>query len=92
MSPFSLFVVYLLIWWITLFAVLPQGVRGQAEENDIVTGSEPGAPVEANIKDKFKKTTIIATIIWVIVCAIIWSGWVSWDQLAALVGLDTPPK
>ena len=32
MSLFSLFVVYLLIWWVTLFAVLPFGVRGQAEE------------------------------------------------------------
>jgi len=92
MSPFSLFVVYLLIWWVTLFVILPQGIRGQAEENDIVKGSEPGAPVEANIKVKFKKTTLIATIIWAVVCAVIWSGLVSWDQLAAFIGLDTPPK
>ena len=41
MNPFSLFVVYLLIWWVTLFAVLPIGVRGQAEEGEVVRGSEP---------------------------------------------------
>lgn len=90
MSPFSLFVVYLLIWWVTLFMVLPLGVRGQAEAGDIVEGSEPGAPVESNIKRKFKLTTIIATLIWIIVCGIIWSGIVSWDQLAALLGLNKP--
>ena len=86
MSPFSAFVVYLLIWWVTLFGVLPMGVRGQAEENDIVNGSEPGAPVNSDIKRKFVITTIIATIIWVIVCAVIISGILSWDDL----GLHLP--
>ena len=70
--------------------VLPHGVRGQAEMGEIVEGSEPGAPVESNIKRKFKMTTIIATILWVIICSIIWSGLVSWDQLAALMGLNKP--
>ncbi len=88
MSPFSLFVVYLLIWWVTLFMVLPLGVRGQAEMGDVVEGSEPGAPVESNIKRKFKITTIVATILWILVCTIIWSGLISWDELAALLGLN----
>ena len=48
MSPFSLFVSYLLIWWMTLFIVLPLGVRGQAEAGQVVEGSEPGAPVDSN--------------------------------------------
>ena len=81
MSPFSAFVVYLMIWWVTLFGVLPLGVRGQAEEGDVVNGSEPGAPVQSNIKRKAIITTIIATIIWVIVCGIIISGKFSWDDL-----------
>ena len=87
MSPFSLFVTFLLIWWMTLFIVLPLGIKGQAETGDIVEGSEPGAPVESNIKTKFKLTTILATIIWVVVSAIIWSGLVSWDQIAELISL-----
>jgi len=88
MSPFSLFVVYLLIWWVTLFAVLPFGVRGQAEEGEVVRGSEPGAPVNSDIKCKFKITTIIATIIWLIVCIVIWSGIINWDMLANWLGLN----
>ncbi len=80
MNPFSAFVVFLLLWWLTLFLVLPQGIRGQAEDGNIVEGSEPGAPVESNIKAKFIKTTMIAAILWVIVCAIIISGLVNWEM------------
>jgi len=88
MSPFSLFVMYLLIWWVTLFAVLPFGVRGQAEEGEVVRGSEPGAPVQSDMKRKFKTTTIISTILWVIVCSIIWSGVLNWDMLADWLNID----
>jgi predicted secreted protein len=34
MNPFSAFVVFLIIWWVVLFMVLPIGVRGQAEEGE----------------------------------------------------------
>ncbi|WP_427450219.1 DUF1467 family protein [Litorimonas sp. WD9-15] len=79
MNWFSALVVWLIIWWLTLFIILPIGIRGQAEENDIVEGSEPGAPHTLDIKKKFKQTTIIASILWVLTCALILSGWVSWD-------------
>ncbi len=88
MSPFSLFVVYLLIWWVTLFAVLPFGVRGQAEEGDVVKGSEPGAPVESHMKRKVKMTTLVATIIWLIVCGIIWTGALDWDTIAGWLNIE----
>ena len=88
MSPFSLFVVYLLIWWVTLFAVLPFGVRGQAEEGEVVRGSEPGAPVESQMKRKVKITTIVATLIWLFVCSVIWSGLLNWDMLADWLNID----
>lgn len=81
MSPFSAFVVFLLIWWVTLFTILPFGVRGQAEDGEIVRGSEPGAPVKTNIKKKFLITTVVAFVLWVCVCAIIILGVVSWDDL-----------
>ena len=88
MSPFSLFVSYLLIWWMTLFIVLPLGVRGQAEAGQVVEGSEAGAPVDSNIKNKFKLTTIVASVIWLVVSIIIWSGVISWDQMATILGLN----
>jgi len=84
MNWFSALVVWLIIWWLVLFIILPIGIRGQAEENDIVEGSEPGAPHTLNIKRKFIQTTIIASVIWVLTCALILSGIISWDMLAKL--------
>ena len=86
MDPFSMLVVYLLIWWVTLFMVLPTGVRGQAEEGNVVQGTEPGAPVDSQIKRKFILTTIIATVLWVIVCAIIIFDLIDWRTFAFYKG------
>ncbi len=86
MAPFSMLVVYLLIWWVTLFAVLPMGVRGQAEENNIVKGTEPGAPVDSQMKRKVIMTTLVATLIWVVVCAVIIFDLVSWETFALYKG------
>jgi len=58
----NVFLIYILFWWVTLFMVLPFGVRGQAEEGEIVQGSEPGAPVQASIKKKFLITTVLSAI------------------------------
>lgn len=81
MNPFSMFVVFLIIWWVVLFGVLPIGVKGQAEADDIVKGSEPGAPVDSQIKAKFILTTKIAVVIWVLVCGLIMSGILDWNML-----------
>lgn len=80
MGPFSALVVFLIIWWTVLFTVLPRNITGQAEADDIVKGSEPGAPVDPQIKAKFWLTTKIAFVLWLIVCAIIISGVVKWDM------------
>jgi len=85
MNPFSIFVVFLITWWLVLFAVLPMGIKAQADTDDIVKGSEPGAPVDSQIKQKFILTTKVAVVVWIIVCAIIMSGLVSWDMLGGLI-------
>jgi predicted secreted protein len=65
MGPVSGVVVYLLVWWTTLFAVLPWGVRQPDRPENFVGG----APVRANIKKKLVATTLISAIIW---CVIAW--------------------
>lgn len=81
MNWFSAFVIWLILWWLTLFIILPIGIRGQAEEGEIVEGSEPGAPHKLDIKRKFVQTTIITSGLWVIACGVILSGVVSWETL-----------
>ena len=84
MNWFSAFVVWLIIWWLVLFIILPIGIRGQAEEGDIVKGSEPGAPHKLNMKRKFVQTTLIASVLWVLACALIMSGIVTWESLGRI--------
>jgi predicted secreted protein len=37
-------IVFVLAWWISFFAVLPIGVRGQWEDDSTVPGTEEAAP------------------------------------------------
>ncbi|WP_374377684.1 DUF1467 family protein [Dongia sp.] len=52
---------FLVIWWLTLFAVLPWGVR-RTESND--AGHDPGAPANPMLLKKALITTVIAAAIW----------------------------
>ncbi len=82
MPWFSGIMVFLLIWWVTLFTVLPLGVRGQAEENKIHHGSEPGAPLDPQLKRKFIRTTIISVIIWCLLWLTIYFGWIDLERFS----------
>jgi predicted secreted protein len=61
---------YFVIWWILLFAVLPFGVRSQAEAGDVVRGSEPGAPALPALREKAIWTTLAASVVLVVVAAV----------------------
>ncbi|MDJ1156763.1 DUF1467 family protein [Chelatococcus sp. SYSU_G07232] len=58
---------YFVIWWIVLFAVLPFGVRSQAESGEVTHGTEPGAPVRPGLLRKALITTAISAVIFAIV-------------------------
>ncbi|HEY8162868.1 MAG TPA: DUF1467 family protein [Methylocystis sp.] len=60
--------IYVTIWWIVLFAVLPFGVRSAEEAGEeLPEGSDPGAPVAPQLLKKAAVTTVIATIVFVFV-------------------------
>jgi len=81
--------IYFLIWWIALFAVLPWGVRAQ-DTADAAPGTDPGAPAVPRLLAKLIWTTVVATVIWA-ACAVVYTkGWVTLDDLAALI--ITPKK
>lgn len=63
MSPFSALIVFTLGWWITFFAVLPIGVRGQWEDGSTVPGTEEGAPKEPMLAKKALWATAGAAVI-----------------------------
>jgi predicted secreted protein len=63
--------IYIFIWWIVLFAVLPFGVRTQAEEGDVVPGTPESAPAKPRILRIFVINTLVASIVFALVYAAI---------------------
>jgi len=76
--------IWLIIWWLVLFIVLPWGIRGQAEDDNIVKGSEPGAPVKSAMWHKVGITTLISFVITALVIATIQFGWLDWRDFPFL--------
>jgi predicted secreted protein len=63
--------IYIFIWWITLFAVLPFGVRTQHEEGSVVPGTPESAPAKTRMLRVFLINTVVASIVFAIVYAVI---------------------
>lgn len=76
MNWFTGVVVYVLIWWTALFAVLPIGTRPDAE-GDPAAGGWRGTPVRPQLGWKLLATTLVAAVIWLGVYALMESGWLS---------------
>jgi predicted secreted protein len=62
---------FLTIWWILLFAVLPFGVRSQDEAAEVVPGSDPGAPVAPRLVTKAIWTTGFSVVAFAILMVLI---------------------
>lgn len=86
MSLFSAFAVYFVIWWVTLFAVLPFGLRTQDDAGDVVPGTTESAP------HKFRPWRVV---IWTsLVSAVVFALWwlvviqigFAFEDLARLIG------
>ena len=83
MQLFSIFAVYFIVWWLTLFAVLPFGLKTQAEANDVVPGSVESAPA------RFRGGRIV--LITTLVSAVIYGVWYVLSVRLGY-GLDSLPQ
>jgi predicted secreted protein len=63
--------VYFFIWWITLFLVLPFGVRTQQEEGSVVPGTPESAPARPRLLRIALINTALATAVFIAVYLII---------------------
>ena len=57
-------VLYVIIWWVVFFSVLPVGVQSDEEAGqETVPGTVSSAPVKHNLKIKALATTLIAAVV-----------------------------
>jgi predicted secreted protein len=68
MSIGSVIALYFIIWWLTLFAVLPFGVRSQQEAGETIAGSDPGAPAMTRLG----RIALINSVVSLGVLAFVW--------------------
>ncbi len=73
--------VYVFIWWITLFAVLPFGVRTQEEAGEVVPGTPESAPAKQRMVRVFLINTVVATVVFAIVYVVISYGLITPDMV-----------
>ncbi len=80
MGWFTASVLFVLIWWTVLFAVLPLWVEPEARP-DPATGWR-GAPKHPRLGRKLLVTTLLTALIWAGSVAVIESGWISFRRAA----------
>ena len=59
--------IYVVVWSITIFAILPIGVRSQDEAGEVVPGSDPGAPALPRLAVKALITTAVSAVILAVI-------------------------
>ena len=68
MSITGSIIVYVMIWWIIFFSVLPIGIQSNKEVfKEKIEGMDPGAPKNPNIVKKFLLTTLITSLIFAVI-------------------------
>ena len=71
-------VVYVLTWWVALFAVLPLWVT-PAEPDD--PGHAAGAPQRPRLLLKVAITSVVSAVIWLGIYVLVNSPWLSFREL-----------
>lgn len=81
MGIMSALVLFAVIWFMTLFVVLPLRLTTQGDVGERVPGTQAGAPVDLNMKRKFKVVTIVSAVLWVVIAGIIISGAITVEDI-----------
>ncbi len=65
MSITGSIVIYVIIWWIVFFSLLPIDVN--RNKNIKIEGEDPGSPENPKILKKFMYTTILSSVLFLII-------------------------
>jgi predicted secreted protein len=103
MTLTSFVLIYIVVWWVVIFAVLPIGVKSVHEsDEDQPEGVEEGAPARPRLLMKIVLTSLISVVLTVIV-GMAWPSIDAWlskeagiqveqDQAARHAPAPSPPQ
>jgi predicted secreted protein len=58
---FLAFAIFFIVWWVSLFVVLPFGIETQSDSGEMVKGTSAGAPINPRFGRIVALTTIVAS-------------------------------
>lgn len=79
LNPVTALVVFIMIWWVVLFTVLPWGVRRNETPEE---GHDHGAPARSLIGRKLLITTGIAAVLFAAFVGVVETAGISLQELA----------
>lgn len=74
MAITSALVLFAIIWFLTLFIVLPLRLKTQADVGKVARGTPASAPVNPQLKKRALIVTAITVVVWSILMVVILSG------------------
>ncbi|WP_269929742.1 DUF1467 family protein [Aminobacter sp. HY435] len=63
MTWISIAAMYFVFWWLTLFAILPFGLKTQDDDKDVTLGTEASAPRGPHMLRAMLWTTIVTAVL-----------------------------
>ena len=72
--------IYLVVWWLSLFLVLPVGARTVIDAGDVVRGHASSAPKRPRLLLKMALTTLVAGVFFAIIYVVAESGVISFRE------------
>lgn len=75
MDWFTGIIVFILIWWIAIFMVLPFGLQRDPD----------GTPRDPRLKHKMIATTILSVLLWLMLYALIEADIISFREMARVM-------
>ncbi len=81
MTVFNAFVLYAVLWFLSLFVVLPLRLTTQGEAGNVVQGTPESAPADAQMKRRLWIATAVSAALFVPIAGVIISGAVSIEDI-----------
>jgi predicted secreted protein len=77
-------VLFAVLWFLTLFVVMPIGQKSQQDVGEVMPGTPAGAPAQLAWKRKLIITTVVTVVMWSAIAAIIFGGVITRADIANL--------
>mmetsp|Transcript_23555 Transcript_23555/g.30737 ORF Transcript_23555/g.30737 Transcript_23555/m.30737 type:complete len:89 (+) Transcript_23555:115-381(+) len=78
------FAIYFIMWWISLFLVLPFSGKSQAEEGEVVLGTTKSAPANLKVLRIVVINSIVASVFFVCFFVLVEVFGVTFDDFMAI--------